>query len=199
MEARTENSDDDAIRALLAARPLIALVGASSRPERPSHRVMGALLAQGYDVVPVNPNQTTVHELRVYPDLGAIPTPIGLVDVFRRPESAPEIARQAVAIGASALWLQLGVISEEAARIASDAGLRVVMDRCTIQEHSRLIGMPFPTAEDAVGLCRECVHSRLVETPRSTFWLCGRAASDPSFPKYPRLPILACRGFEPKR
>jgi predicted CoA-binding protein len=189
---------DEEIRALLASRPTIAIVGASSRPDRPSHGVMNVLLDAGYDVTPVNPNESVVLGRTAYPDLRALPTPIDLVDVFRRPEHVPGIARQAVAVGARALWTQLGVVSEEGARIARDGGLFVVMNHCTAIEHERLIGRAFPSPSDAVGLCETCRHARVVETPRSRFWMCERAATDPSFDKYPRLPRLACRGFEPK-
>src|SRR5205085_2101947 len=105
---------DDVLRALLAARPRIALVGASNRPERPSHGVMRELLDARYDVVPVNPALDQVLGRRCHPDLAAIPGRIDLVDVFRRAEATPDIARQAVEIGARVLWLQLGVVNEEA-------------------------------------------------------------------------------------
>jgi predicted CoA-binding protein len=201
---RTAIPSDDKIRAALASRPVIALVGASRKSTRPSHQVMAALLAEGYDVIPVHPRGGQVHDREVYPDLASIPRPVDLVDVFRRAEQTPEVARQAVAIGASVLWLQLGIVSEEAAGIARAGGLLVVMDRCSIVEHRRLIGRAFPPARaeatepiDRVGLCFHCRHARTVPTPRSTFWLCGRSANDPSFPKYPALPVLACRGYEP--
>lgn len=197
---------DHELRALLERRPVIALVGASSRPDRPSHSVMESLLEQGYTVIPVNPNEPTVLGETCYPDLRAIPRRVELVDVFRRPEHAPDLARAAAEVGARVLWLQIGVVNQEAAAIAREAGLVVVMDRCTRVEHGRLIGKPFPrpgpTAPDAppatpdpVGLCRDCRHARQVPAPRATYWLCGRAAEDPAFPKYPRLPIRACRGF----
>jgi hypothetical protein len=123
------------------------------------------------------------------------------VDVFRRAETTPEIARQAVEVGARTLWLQIGVVSEEAATIARAAGLIVVMDRCTWVEHRRLVGEALPPARpaeapDPVGLCRDCRHSRQVPAPQATYWMCRRSASDPSFPKYPRLPLGSCRGFE---
>lgn len=135
---------DDELRTLLRSRPVFALVGASTKPTRPSHQVMKALLEQGYDVIPVHPRATTVHGRRVYASLLEIPRTVELVDVFRRAEFTPEVARQACAIGAGTLWLQLGIVSEEAARIARAGGLRVVMDRCTIVEHHRLIGVPHP-------------------------------------------------------
>ena len=142
----TQNITDDALRGFLQARPAIAVVGASDRPDRPSHGVMGQLLRAGYSVVPVHPTHPTVHGLRTYPDLASVPGRVDLVDVFRRPEFTPEIARQAVAKGARMLWLQVGVVNHEAWRIASEGGLWVVMDRCLSVEHARLVG-PEPDAE----------------------------------------------------
>jgi predicted CoA-binding protein len=202
MSAETTGPVDRVLMDLLTARPVIALVGASSRAERPSHSVMRQLLEQRYTVIPVNPNEREVLGRPCFPDLRAVPRRVDLVDVFRRAEAAPEIARAAVEVGARTLWLQLGVISEEAAGIARAAGLVVVMDRCVIVEHERLLGRPFPTehpapaAPDAVGLCRDCRHMRQVPAPEATYWLCRRSATDPSFPKYPRLPVTVCRGFQ---
>ena len=136
-----QNPSDAELRALLLDRPVIALVGASVRPTRPSHEVMAALLEEGYDVIPVNPNEREVLGRVCYPSLRELPRPVDLVDVFRRAEETPPIAREAVAIGARTLWLQLGVVNEEAARIARSAGLTLVMDRCLIVEHRRLVGM----------------------------------------------------------
>ena len=121
---------EDEVHALLRKARTIAVVGASSKPARPSNRVMGILIAAGYDVFPVNPNETEVLGLRAYPSLVAVPKPIDIVDVFRRAEFTPEVARDAVRIGAKTLWLQLGVINQEAASVASAAGLSVIMDRC---------------------------------------------------------------------
>jgi predicted CoA-binding protein len=134
---------DPVLRAILAARPVIAVVGASSRPERPSHGVMRQMLDAGYEVHPVNPNEREVHGIRSWPDLASAPR-VDLVDVFRRAEATPQIARDAVAAGARVLWLQLGVVNQEAGRIAREAGLIVVMDRCLWVEHERLIGAPHP-------------------------------------------------------
>ncbi|MBI1796058.1 MAG: CoA-binding protein [Candidatus Eisenbacteria bacterium] len=192
---------DDRLRALLAARPRIALVGASPRPERPSHSVMESLLGAGYDVTPVNPAVAEVLGCRCYPELAAIPARVDLVDVFRRADAAPDVARKAVACGARVLWLQLGVVSDAAAAIAERAGLITVMDRCTWIEHERLIGHPFAgdppaRAPDQVGLCRDCRHAREVPSARARYWLCRRSADDPSFAKYPALPMRSCRGFE---
>jgi predicted CoA-binding protein len=133
--------DDAAIRELLRSNPRIAMVGASSNPGRPSHGVMQALLRAGYDVVPVNPRETAIEGVTCYPSVAAaVETtgPVDIVDVFRRPDLCVEHAREAVAVGARCLWLQLGIANAEAARIAHEAGLAVVMDRCTIIEHRRL-------------------------------------------------------------
>lgn len=135
--------DDATIRALLESGPRIAIVGASSRPERASNDVMGALLARDFDCVPVNPNEQEVHGRTAYPTLAAAVDatgPIDIVDVFRRSELCPPHATEAVEAGAQCLWLQLGIVSWEAAQIAADAGLGVVMDRCLKVEARRLLG-----------------------------------------------------------
>jgi len=119
----------------------IAVVGASPSADRPSHGVMRYLIEQGYECVPINPFAGEVLGVLAYPDLESAARaggPFDLVDVFRRSEYAADVAFSAVATGAGALWLQLGVVNWEAARIASDAGLPVVMDRCTAIEHRRL-------------------------------------------------------------
>jgi predicted CoA-binding protein len=133
--------DDAAIAVVLRSARRIAVVGASSRPSRPSRGVMAALLRAGYDVVPVSPRETEVLGRTCYPDLAAAVAaegPVDIVDVFRNADACPAHAREAVAVGAGCLWLQLGIVSWEAARIASDAGIQVVMDRCTSIEVSRL-------------------------------------------------------------
>jgi hypothetical protein len=127
--------------ALLAGARRIAIVGASPDPGRPSNGVMRSLRAAGYDCVPVNPAVAAVGGVVAYPTLEAATAATGrfdIVDVFRRPEHVPAIARSAVATGARALWLQLGVVSWEAARIAHEGGLAVVMDRCTAIDLRRL-------------------------------------------------------------
>jgi predicted CoA-binding protein len=131
----------DEIRAMLATRPRIAVVGASPKPIRPSHGVLVDLVALGYDVVPVNPGTAEVAGLACYPTLAeavAATGPVDIVDVFRLPPACPEHAREAVAVGARCLWLQLGIASREAGRIAHDAGLSVVMNRCLAVEAGRL-------------------------------------------------------------
>ncbi|MBI3746221.1 MAG: CoA-binding protein [Chloroflexi bacterium] len=135
--------DDAAITALLRSGPRIAVIGASGSPFRPSNGVLRDLRRFGYDVVPVNPAETEIDGLACYPSLAdavAATGRVDIVDVFRRAEACPEHAREAVAAGARCLWLQLGIISPEAARIAAAGGLGVVMDRCTVIEHARLIG-----------------------------------------------------------
>jgi predicted CoA-binding protein len=134
--------DDAAVAAVLGAAKRIAVIGASSNPARPSYGVFGYLLDAGYDCLPINPNETTVHGRRAFPSLAdavAASGPVDIVDVFRRSELCEAHAREAVAVGARCLWLQLGVVSWEAARIATEAGLTVVMDRCTAIEHRRLV------------------------------------------------------------
>ena len=100
---------------------------------------MRGLLEAGYEVHPVNPNEREVLGVRAWPDLKSAPR-VDLVDVFRRPEFTPQVARDAVAVGARVLWMQVGVIHQEAGRIARDGGLVVVMDHCLLVEHERLIG-----------------------------------------------------------
>jgi len=131
--------DDEGIAALLRSSRRIAVVGASSNPARPSHGVFRSLVAAGYECVPVNPNETEVLGVPAVASLveAAALGPIDIVDVFRRPELTEETAREAVAIGARCLWLQLGVVNWESARIAAEGGLAVVMDRCTAIELRR--------------------------------------------------------------
>ena len=123
---------------ILAASRTIALVGASPNSARPSHGVMRYLLAQGYRVIPVRPHVREVLGQPCFSSLAEIDEPIDLVDVFRRAEHAPALAREAVAVGARAFWLQLGLVSPEARRIAADAGIDYVEDECTAIVHRRL-------------------------------------------------------------
>jgi predicted CoA-binding protein len=132
--------DDAGIAELLLSARRIAVVGASSNPARPSYGVFRTLVAAGYDCVPVNPNETDVAGVPAVGTLAeaAAGGPIDIVDVFRRSEMTEDVAREAVAVGARALWLQLGVVNLEAARIAAAGGLAVVMDRCTAIDLRRL-------------------------------------------------------------
>ncbi|KAB7678642.1 MULTISPECIES: CoA-binding protein [Plesiomonas] len=131
---------EDLIREVLQSTRTIALVGASHKPERPSYRVMAYLLEQGYHVIPVNPGLAGQKLLgqEVKRTLAEIDEPVDMVDVFRSADAAYEIAGEAIAIGAKSLWLQLGVINEEAAALAQAAGLKVVMDHCPKIEIPRL-------------------------------------------------------------
>ncbi len=135
-------SDED-IRDLLTSARTIAVVGASDRPRRPSYGVMRVLQDHGYRVLPVNPQITGEHVLGefVWRDLSQIGLPIDIVDIFRRPEAAGDAIDQAIFVGAKAVWMQLGVINEEAAARAEAAGVKVVMDRCPAIEIRRL-GLP---------------------------------------------------------
>ncbi len=124
---------------ILADAKTIALVGASPRPERPSNSVMSYLLRAGYRVIPVRPvGPTEILGQRRVASLAEIEEPIDLVDVFRRAEFCPDVARQAVEAGAGALWLQLGIVSAEARAIAEAAGLDYVEDECTAIVHRRI-------------------------------------------------------------
>ncbi len=136
--------DDLALRSILAESRTVAMVGASSSPTSASHHVMEYLQQAGYTVVPVNPGEENILGARAYSSLSDIPEPPDIVDVFRKPEHVPEIARQAVARKAKVLWLQEGVGIPQGARIAREAGLTVVMDRCMLKEHRRLLGTADP-------------------------------------------------------
>jgi predicted CoA-binding protein len=131
------------LRSLLGEAETIAVVGLSSDPSRPSNDVASYLQEHGYRIVPVNPNETEVLGERAYASLLDIPddVPVDVVDVFRRAEHTPEVARDAVAIGAKVLWLQEGIVNEDAARIAQEAGLDVIMGVCIKKTRQRLIDM----------------------------------------------------------
>jgi uncharacterized protein len=129
------------LRSLLGEAKVVAVVGISSKPWRPSHEVASYLQQHGYRIVPVNPNEQEVLGEPVYASLLDIPEEIHIdvVDVFRRAEHTPEVARDAVAIGARVLWLQEGIVSDEAARIAADGGLEVIMGVCIMKVRERLM------------------------------------------------------------
>jgi predicted CoA-binding protein len=123
---------DDEFRSILLDARAIAVVGLSSKPDRPSHEVASFLQERGYRIVPVNPNETEVLDERAYPSLLDVPAeiPIEIVDVFRRAEETPPVAEQAVRRGAKVLWLQQGIVNEDARRIGEEAGLTVIMGVC---------------------------------------------------------------------
>ena len=118
----------------------VAVVGMSPKPERPSHYVGMYLKEQGYDIIPVNPGHKEIAGMTSYPSLLDIPVKVDVVDVFRRPEHAVPISEAAVELGAKALWLQDGVINDEAAKLAEDASLLVVMNDCMLRRHRQFFG-----------------------------------------------------------
>jgi len=118
----------------------VAMVGLSSNPFRPSHFAAIYLIAEGYDVIPVNPRESEILGRKCYPSIKAIPGPVEVVDIFRESSAAPAIVEEAIAIGAKVIWMQLGVINDPAAERARNAGLEVVMDRCMKIEHARFFG-----------------------------------------------------------
>jgi predicted CoA-binding protein len=127
-------------RAILEQYRRIAMVGLSSNPFRPSHFAALYLIAEGYDVIPVNPRESAVLGRASYASLSAIPGGAEVVDIFREPSAVPAIVEEAIGIGAKVIWMQLGVIHNEAASRARQAGLQVVMDRCMKIEHARFFG-----------------------------------------------------------
>ena len=135
-----QNPDDAAIRRLLEKARRIAVVGLSPKPHRDSHRVARYLLESGYEIVPVYPREEQILGQTVYRRVQDVPGTVDLVDVFRRSEELPEVIDDVLAARAGALWLQLRCIDEDGARRARDAGLTVVMDRCLMVEHARLLG-----------------------------------------------------------
>ncbi|MBF0551838.1 MAG: CoA-binding protein [Deltaproteobacteria bacterium] len=131
-------SDDEELLAVLRSARTIAVVGASPKPVRDSHRVTNYLIEQGFDVYPVNPGQEEILGRTCYPNLAAVPVKVDIVDVFINPERVEPIVDEAIAVGAKAVWMQLGIIHNPAAQKARDAGLAVVMNRCLMVEHGRL-------------------------------------------------------------
>jgi uncharacterized protein len=128
------------IQRVLHTAKTVAIVGLSSNQLRASNFVGYYLKRHGYRVIPVNPRETEILGETCYPSLRDVPVPVDVVDVFRAPNAVPEIAADAVAIGAGTLWCQLGVVSLEGARIADEGGLTVIMDRCIKFEHARYVG-----------------------------------------------------------
>lgn len=139
-ELQAKYQNQEVIRDILRETRTIAIVGLSTSSQKASQFVATYLRYRGYRIIPVNPSAEEILGETCYPDLLSIPEKVDLVDVFRPGPEAPEIARQAVEIGAKALWLQLRVVSEEAAEIAQEGGLDVVMDRCIKMEHGRYDG-----------------------------------------------------------
>jgi len=130
---------DPEIRELLRSAKTIAVVGLSNNPMRPSFGVSRFLQRQGYRIIPVNPNETEVLGERAYPSLREVPDPVDIVDIFRRPARVPEVVEAAAGRGIRCVWMQEGVVNQEAAAQAEAAGIPVVMDRCILKEIARLL------------------------------------------------------------
>lgn len=136
-----ENPGDTVIREILAKSRRIAVVGLSSKPEKDSYRVASYMKEHGYEIIPVNPGISETLGEKAYPELRAIPYPVDIVNVFRRPEEVPQVIEAVLELNFQpVIWLQLGVVHLEAARKARAHGLTVVMDRCLMVEHRRLLG-----------------------------------------------------------
>ncbi len=123
---------------VLRSSRTIAVVGLSSKRWRPSYGVAEYMKRAGYRIIPVNPQETEILGEKCYPDLDSVPEPVDIVDIFRRPEYVPEIVEAAIRKGAKAVWMQEGVVNEEAAHRAESAGLAVAMDHCILKDHRRL-------------------------------------------------------------
>lgn len=143
-----DTTERERLLRIYAETKTIAVVGASADPAKPAHQIPAYLQRQGYRILPVNPRGGELFGARVYRSLAEIDVPVDVVDVFRPANETPEIARQAAAIGAKVLWLQLGIVSEEARRIAEAAGMTVVMDRCMGATHGELGLGPGPDAPE---------------------------------------------------
>jgi len=127
----------DRITAILQTYKTVAVVGLSPKPSRPSYGVAAYLRSHGYRVIPVNPNADTLFNERCYASLEGIPEPVDIVVIFRRPEDVPPVVASAIVKGAKVIWMQEGIVNEEAARAAREAGLEVVQDRCILKEHAK--------------------------------------------------------------
>ncbi len=149
--------DVEALRRILRESRTIAVVGLSPKWHRPSYFAAKYLLDHGYRVIPVNPGHGEILGQRCYPSLTAIPEPVDVVDIFRRPRDVPPQVDEAIAIGARVVWMQIGIVHEEAAARARAAGLEVVMDRCMKIEYARLFG----------GLGFVGVNTRIISSKRS--------------------------------
>ena len=133
------NEQAATIHKVLRDSKTIAVVGLSPKPHRPSHQVASYLMEVGYTIIPVNPGQNTILGRTCYPNLRAIPTPVDMVDIFRRQEAVLPIVEDAISIGAQFIWMQEGIVNKEAAAKAESAGLTVIMNRCTKIDHMNLL------------------------------------------------------------
>jgi len=130
--------DMEEIEGILKEGRTVAVVGLSTKPDRPSYVVARYLQARGYRIIPVNPNAQEILGEKAYPTVLSIPEKVDIVDIFRRPEEVPPVVEEAIRIGARVVWMQEGIVNEGAAQRAKEAGLKVVMDRCLKKEHQRL-------------------------------------------------------------
>jgi predicted CoA-binding protein len=137
-EIPLENASPEEIRQLLLQTKVIAVVGLSDRPDRPSHGVAAYMQRAGYRIIPVNPAIKETLGEKAYPSLKDVPDKVDIVDIFRKPDAVPAIVEEAIAIGAKAVWMQEGIANNAAADTARAAGLAVVMDRCLLKEHRAL-------------------------------------------------------------
>jgi predicted CoA-binding protein len=136
-------TDDAELRRILTTIKTVASVGVSSNEDKPSYGIFGYLADHGYEMIPVNPTAPEIQGRKTFPDLVSIPQKIDVVQVFRRSEDVPPVVDQALRIGAKIVWMQEGIINEEAAKTAEAAGLKVVMNRCMRETHRRLLGAQF--------------------------------------------------------
>ncbi|MGQ9571616.1 MAG: CoA-binding protein [Dehalococcoidia bacterium] len=127
-------------RDILTGYKTIAVVGISADPQRPSHRVARYLKEHGYRIIPVNPREKEILGEKCYPDLCSIPEAVEVVDIFRQAKAVPRVVAEALYVGAKAIWMQEGIVHQAAAARARDAGMAVVMDRCMMKEHRRMMG-----------------------------------------------------------
>ena len=132
--------DDAELRQILKTAKNVACVGVSSNPEKPSYGIFQYLAEAGYNMIPVNPTTPEILGRKTYPDVPSIPEKIDVVQIFRKPEDVPPVVEQAIQAGAKVVWMQEGIVNEEAAQKAQQAGLQVVMDACMRATHRRLIG-----------------------------------------------------------
>jgi uncharacterized protein len=131
---------DSELKNILTSAHTVACVGVSSNPEKPSYGIFQYLADAGYNMIPVNPTTPDVLGRKSYPDVPSIPDKVDVVQIFRKPEDVPQVVDQAIQAGARVVWMQEGIVNEDAAMQAEHAGLQVVMDRCMMKTHMRLIG-----------------------------------------------------------
>ena len=133
-------NNDQMMKEILLSAKTVASVGLSSNQQKESYWIASYLKEQGYQVIPVNPTANEILGEKAYPDLSAIPEKVDVVQVFRRPEDVPPVVEEAIKVGAKVVWMQEGIVHEEAAQKAREAGLQVVMDACMRATHRRLVG-----------------------------------------------------------